>query len=402
MTNHDFVPNFFCSTTFQPHLEDSLSKAQPRHKIMATAIEASIGSLFESAAASLDSAISSLPTSTALQPPANSISLLDTKNELLLSYLQNLVFHLLLQIRQHGNSPLSADSTDLLKSSTLKLVELRLFLEKGVRPLEGKLKYQLDKVLRAVADAEASSKTTAAAKLPTVLTNDDSDMEETPIDATSHNGSNDLSHRPNPSSLLLPASLQQNSLKTSSSAGRNDGIYRPPRITPTSLPTTTGPTRSSTRAQPKSSATLDEYINTELSTAPLAEPSIGTTITSSGRGSKSAKERAEETERRVYEESNFVRLPKESKKDRKGRKPKGAGYGGEDWRGLESGFDRIEKLVGRRSGGGGGSSGTGALERSRKRRADESGDTGAGGRIGEQVDKKRRALSKRSGKGRMV
>ena len=364
------------------------------------AVETSMISLFETATASLDSAASSLPTLTALQPPTNSISLLDTKNELLLSYLQTLVFRLLLQIRQYGNATLPAELADLLNSSTLKLVELRLYLEKGVRPLEGKLKYQLDKVLRAVADAEALSKTTPSTQFSTVPGNEDSDVDETPIDTLNHHDSSDLSHRPNPSSLLLPSSLQQNSSTTSNLSGDRDGIYRPPRITPTALPTTTGPIRNSTRSQPKSSATLDEYINTELSTAPFAEPSIGTTITSSGRGSKSAKERAEETERRAYEESNFVRLPKESKKDRKGRKSKGAGYGGEDWRGLEGGFDRIEKLVGRRSGGG--SSGMGALERSRKRRADDNENGDAGGRIGEIVDRKRRALTKRSGKGRLV
>ncbi|KAI9866436.1 MAG: hypothetical protein M1823_009167, partial [Watsoniomyces obsoletus] len=65
------------------------------------------------------------------------ISLLDVKNDLLLSYLQNLAFLILFKLRNILESEDGAQ--DLQQSVVKKLVELRVYLEKGVRPLEGKL-----------------------------------------------------------------------------------------------------------------------------------------------------------------------------------------------------------------------------------------------------------------------
>ena len=56
-----------------------------------------------------------------------------------------------------------------------------------------------------------------------------------------------------------------------------EGVYRPPRISATSMPTTE--TKERKERRPGRSATLDEYVSTELSQAPLAVPSIGSTIT---------------------------------------------------------------------------------------------------------------------------
>ncbi|PQE20059.1 sas10 utp3 c1d family protein [Rutstroemia sp. NJR-2017a BBW] len=131
--------------------------------------------------------------------------------------------------------------------------------------------------------------------------------------------------------------------------------------------------REKQEKRPNKSATLDEFINTELSTAPLAEPSIGSTIIAGGRRSKSEKERKEDAERKEYEERNYVRLPKESKKDRAKKNKAGgrqdAGYGGEEWRGLGEGIDRIDRLTKRKSGGSGMKD---VLEKSRKRAVEDS------------------------------
>ncbi|KAK2818410.1 hypothetical protein FQN49_007930, partial [Arthroderma sp. PD_2] len=132
----------------------------------------SIASMLESLQLSLSSAASSLPasvpsddktTNSSILPPVDGISLLDTKSEILLSYLQNLVCLILLQVRQISSSQANPPSTvngteskagphqeDVIK----KLTELRVYLERGVRPLEGRLKYQIDKVLKAAGDAE--------------------------------------------------------------------------------------------------------------------------------------------------------------------------------------------------------------------------------------------------------
>ena len=68
------------------------------------------------------------------------------------------------------------------------------------------------------------------------------------------------------------------------------------------------------RERPGRSATLDEYVSSELATAPLAQPSIGSNVAAGGRRTKNAKDLEKERERRDYEETNLVRLPKESKK----------------------------------------------------------------------------------------
>ncbi|MCJ1322138.1 hypothetical protein MMC15_007483 [Xylographa vitiligo] len=379
--------------------------------------------LLSSLTTSLKSATSSLPEASDIAPPGDGISLLDTKNELLLSYLQNLVFLIVLKLRAHASAEeergggdrekdveesgtMSAEGSDSIRDDVVKkLVELRVYLEKGVKPLEGRLKYQIDKVVRAAQDEDA--KNAASAMLKSQTTNgvaagarivnghhsngtgkndvshdsDASSSEEEEVKPTTT--VDPLAYRPNPSALTLPARPEARA-----STSRSDGFYRPPRITPTSLPTTT-PRNTATSKRPSKSATLDEFVATELSTAPIAEPSIGSTIIDRGRRSKSAKEREGEKERRGYEESNYVRLPTEGKKGKGRGRKEGMGYGGEEWRGLGEGAERVVGLT--RKGRGGG-----VLERSRKRPRD---DGGGGGevRMGETFEKRRKGLEKRRG-----
>jgi len=86
------------------------------------------------------------PKIAAINHPEDGISLLDVKNELLLSYLQNLVFLILLKLRNSQAD--SEDRSQLDDSVRAKLVELRLYLEKGARPLEEKLKFSIEQFLR--------------------------------------------------------------------------------------------------------------------------------------------------------------------------------------------------------------------------------------------------------------
>src|ERR1700733_5661137 len=96
---------------------------------------------------SLTSATTSLPSDHDLvQPPTDGISLLDTKNALLLSYIHNLVFLIILKLRQTAEE--GRDTIMPLDAAVVKkLVELRVYMERGVRPLEGRLKYQIEKCL---------------------------------------------------------------------------------------------------------------------------------------------------------------------------------------------------------------------------------------------------------------
>ena len=133
------------------------------------AVQLSLPALLDTLTSSLTSAHEATPKLASLAGGAtpDGVSLLDVKNELLLSYLQNLVFLILLKIRRarrhgqrdQGDEDDNDDDDDKNLSDTVveKLVELRLYLENGVRPLEEKLRFQLDKILRAADDADRSA-----------------------------------------------------------------------------------------------------------------------------------------------------------------------------------------------------------------------------------------------------
>ncbi|KAL9577833.1 MAG: hypothetical protein Q9212_006113, partial [Teloschistes hypoglaucus] len=124
---------------------------------MAIATDSYSPELLSSLTESLDLATECVPTIEALHPPSDGLSLFDVKNELLLSYVQNLVFLILFKLRNHTSSN-NEDSSDTQPSHddiVKNLVSLRLYLEKGVRPLESRLKYQLDKLLLAASEADS-------------------------------------------------------------------------------------------------------------------------------------------------------------------------------------------------------------------------------------------------------
>ncbi|KXX78414.1 U3 small nucleolar ribonucleoprotein LCP5 [Madurella mycetomatis] len=367
------------------------------------AAQATLPALLDSLTKSLFSTLESAPKLQSIELPTDGISLLDVKNELLLSYLQNLVFLILLKLRQaktraSGNVGEKPSLDDLVVA---KLVELRLYLEKGARPLEDKLRFQIDKVLRAADDADRNAKAAEEAARANGRgsgrgsdSESDSGSEDGGSDDEDEQGAmdgrkiSDLQHRPNLSGFHRPASAA-----TAGKEQDRSGVYRPPRIAPVVMPASERREKGDRR--PLKSATLDEFIADEMSTAPLAEPSIGTTIVNGGRKIKTASERRKEEERREYEERNFVRLPKESKKERAKRaKQEGrsgrVNFGGEEWRDLSEGVDRIGRLTRGKSSGGGTKA---LLEKSRKRGIDTvDGPRGNGVNMGERYQKRLKVL----------
>lgn len=271
---------------------------------------ATLPALLSTLIQSITSASSSLIEPASLAPSAKGISLLDTKNELLLSYLQNLVFLIILKLRNHSSEKSldaenGASAPSLNDEVTKKLVELRIYLEKGVRPLESRLEYQLDKLLLAASEAPPPLGTKGSKNpshttngVPTLAATDGhSDIDSAPPPQIS-----DLSHRPNPSAFVRPSTSHPSAQETT-------GLYRPPRIAPTSLPTTE---RKAAKAlKPRKSTTLDTFIREEMDDAPIAEPSIG-----AGSGLRGKAKEMEE-EKRGYEEQRLVRLPGEKKKRRR-------------------------------------------------------------------------------------
>jgi len=346
------------------------------------AADNSLESLLSNLSTSLQSAVEALPQNE-INPPNDGISLLDVKNELLLTYLQNLAFLISLKLRSRSNDRAKEIQDDVVK----KLVEMRVYLEKGVRPLENRLKYQIDRITR-VAD-DATRKTTSNSKGPNTKppnreqgSSSDSSEVESDNEMDTDENEDETAYAPNPNKWMRGKTSSTNKPATDV----KDGIYRPPKITPVSMPTTQ--TREEREARrPAKSATLDEFVATELSSAPMAQPSIGSTIVEGGRRTKSERERKEEAERREYEESNFVRLPTQSKKERAKNRNRGGGFGGEEWRGLGAGLDRIERLTQ------GKSNSLGTLAKSRKRPV-EDGPRSSGSAMGDAFEKRRKVVSR--------
>ncbi|KZM25381.1 ribonucleoprotein complex [Ascochyta rabiei] len=352
------------------------------------AVDNSLISLLATLTTSIQSATEALPRDDEILPPKEGISLLDVKNELLLSYLQNLVFLILLKLRARSSG--GSDQLHPQDEVVQKLVELRIYLEKGVRPLENRLKYNIDKIIRSADDAtrrtmQATAKPKARkSRNDTGSGSDASDAESAASDQTA-DSEDEMSFAPNRAAVIR-AKAEVTSERARESA--KDGIYRPPKITPMAMPTTESREARRDR-RPNKSATLDEFIATELSSAPIAEASIGSTITHGGRHTKSEKERREENERREYEESNFTRLaPKSKKEQRKLDRGKTGGFGGEEWRALGAGIDRIERLTEKKGG-----NTKGSLEKSRKRPV-EDGPRGSGSAAGDAFEKRRKIVGR--------
>jgi U3 small nucleolar ribonucleoprotein protein LCP5 len=373
----------------------STETAPVRAQSLSTLLE-SLNSCLTGAGSSLPAPRKDAPTDVSIAPPQDGISLLDTKSEILLSYLQNLVFLIIFQLRQkQSDEPeIAADST-LRDEVVNKLVELRVFLDRGVRPLEGRLKYQIDKVIKAAEDSDRTERP-AKSKKPkkaSKTAGSDSDVGSEDDDEASDSEEeedeedmDEMAYRPNVAALAKGKVEQK--LPQAKAATRqepSDGIYRPPKIMPTSLPTTERRERQDRR--PRRSNVIDEFVNAEMSAAPMAEPSIGSTIIDGGRQTKSKKDREHEAERTRYEETNFVRLPKETKKDlaKRGVGRRDGTYGGDEWKGLNEGADHIERLTRRSKNSGS------ALEKSRKRK-NEDGQRSDGVAVGDIFDKRRKKI----------
>lgn len=342
--------------------------------------------------AATQSAITALPDPTTLLPPDNGISLLDIKNDLFLSYLQALALRNLNVVRAVKDGKSLAETKKLNTEITRKLVEQRVYIERGVWPLESKIKYQIDRVVKAADDDERAGKLKADAKkvkeLAKMHGRDESEEEDSDDEDESDSEAEEdevaaTMHRPDPS-RFAQSNVDAERERQVDEGG--EGVYRPPRISATSMPTTE--TKERKERRPGRSATLDEYVSTELSQAPLAVPSIGSTITSGGRKTKDAKQLAREQERQNYEETHLVRLPPESRKERSKnqRRDRGGGFGGEEWRELGDSVDRIGDLT-RRKGK------DSVLDRSRKRRAVEDSPRDDG--IGAAFDARKKRMMKK-------
>ncbi|CUM65015.1 uncharacterized protein PRCAT00002634001 [Priceomyces carsonii] len=259
------------------------------------------------------------------QEKLEGVSLLALKNNSLLSYINNLVLIVLGHLKRVNGSCNDEVLEDAVKGSIVQ----RVTLEKGIKPLEKKLNYQLDKMIRSYHRMEAENKKQEEeldGKMRSRSSEGGNSSSANSSDVSSGEEEEDeLSLKPDSSAL---AKLTKEE-KSNPITGKEK--YRPPKISAVAPPTQQFDTKRQHSGRKLQS--MEEYLR-DSSDLPQVETSIGSTIVDSGRGGvKTNAEREKEKEIQSYEENNFVRLPqtqmKKSFKDREREKVNN--FAGEDW-----------------------------------------------------------------------
>ena len=227
---------------------------------------------------------------------AKGMSYLELKYHLLLSYCTNISFYMLLKA-----SGERVEDHPVIK----QLVRIRVVLEK-IRPLDQKLKYQIDKLLKAANSTEPLIEESTSS-----LVGEGGESE-----SISNQG---LHYKANPLNLVL------DSAATSGAGGdqqtSDQSIYRPPRLAavPYEDEGDIAEQKNKERRKKKVEKSLMmNFIREEYGDEPLEiQDFSGSGIDTSRTKTKAFKE--EEMERQQYEEERFIRLPV-TKKEKKKRK----------------------------------------------------------------------------------
>ncbi|CDR42505.1 CYFA0S09e04940g1_1 [Cyberlindnera fabianii] len=261
------------------------------------------------------------------------VSLLDLKNNAMLSYVNNLALIILSRLEATKTNN-TAELTEVKNKAVQGSITQRVVMERGVKGLEKKLQYQLDKMVRNYNKMEKDSSADAVEKKMKEAEKD-SDSEEDSEDEDSE-AEDELNYRPDASSLVASLKKDQKDKKSKKSEdGEEEGKtekYRPPKIAAALPPQEFREAKNRGRNTAKLQS-MEEYLM-ETGDAPMAEASIGSTIIDHGRGGvKTARDRQKEEEIKRFEESNFTRLSTaKSKKDKQAQKRRQQDtFFGEDW-----------------------------------------------------------------------
>lgn len=254
------------------------------------------------------------------------VSLLSLKNHSLLSYITYVVLIVLSHLERLKETNDGAEVEKLKQQLVQDSAIQRVCIEKGIKPLERRLGYQLDKMVRAYVRMESDSKSKlekmSQQENGSQHANEDENFED------SEESEDELSYKPD---ALAFVNAARGNKRVSSQENTTKEKYRPPKISAVAPPTTFKEQKRSDSTRKLQS--MEEYLR-DNSDMPEAQASIGSTIVGHGRfGVKSDHDRKKEREIQNYEESNFTRLPstatkKDAKKKRHDMKNT---FAGEDW-----------------------------------------------------------------------
>jgi U3 small nucleolar ribonucleoprotein protein LCP5 len=273
----------------------------------------------------------------------DSISLLSLKNSALLGYVTDLALLLAIRLKSLKENINNDKKGEVLNS----IVTNRVILERGIKALEKKISYQLEKMVNAYhrrkkeqEDLEQKIKDNSDNEEASEENDDDDNDEE-------GEGEEGLNFKPNPSALLkksgrnvktgeMKESIQEDGETeiTDHKSSKSNEKYKPPKISATAI---NDPDKQVKHRKQRNLQSMDEYLQ-DISEAPSIEKSIGSTIINKGRDVKSKRQLEKEAELQRYEEENFTRLPttktKEDKKERAKRMRNE--FFGEDWSMFEN------------------------------------------------------------------
>lgn len=203
------------------------------------------------------------------------ISLLELKTQLLLSYVVNLSQLMLLKTEGHSISGCPAVE---------RLVEIRTVLEK-VRPLDQKLRYQIDKLIRTATTGLAG-------------------------------GANDpLCFKPNPSNLVSKLEEEESSDDEEGEGSGQPKPYVPPKMVAMPYAEEGGGKQQREEERQRQKALRSSLVR-ELRSELMGAPEE---IHDTGGGLRRQKEVHQEKEQEMYEEDNFIRLSAKRRKSDGGR-----------------------------------------------------------------------------------
>jgi U3 small nucleolar ribonucleoprotein protein LCP5 len=302
------------------HLNDLLKNISTSAKVTSESIS-NLGSKLESP--DLPELVEDLLSKTGQSLPEG-VSLLDLKNDAMLSYINNICLIILARLQQTKTNDVSSLSE--LKEKAMKgSIVQRVTMERGIKSLEKKLQYQLDKMIRNYNKMEKDSSEDAINK----KMKEEKEEQEDDGSEDEDSEEDELNYRPDPSALM--ASSKAKDKKDNVKEG-NTEKYRPPKIAAALPPQEFRESNKSSKNSSKLQS-MEEYLM-ETGDAPMAEASIGSTIINNGRGGvKTLRDRQKEEEVKRFEESNFTRLSSaQSKKDKHAQKRRQADtFFGEDW-----------------------------------------------------------------------
>ncbi|XBW37494.1 hypothetical protein QEN19_003075 [Hanseniaspora menglaensis] len=253
------------------------------------------------------------------------LSLLSLKNDSMLSYIQSMAFLLL----QESNQQLNIEDSDLETDDGVNEFEWntivqKTIIEKGIKPIEKKLQYQLDKLCKVYYNEhEKLQKEQIKAEKAQNRNSSDDEKSDNKDENDESSSDDEAMYKPNIQGEI--SAYRNRAAKLDAVADEEDvaegeitkkdivsGKYQPIKVTQNIQFEDKFDYSADKNAKKNKLQSMEEYIQ-EMQDKPEWESSIGANLQKSGKKSMSLKSQhtmSKDKELENYEETNFIRLNK--------------------------------------------------------------------------------------------